>query len=274
MLPSKKTRLLAFDNGLRECLESRVTKMPDILFIVATKPEWSLLQAWGDWSRDAHVKYPLYSSIINEKRVHLLQTGIGPERAQEALASFLASHPAPSSIVNFGLCGALDPSLACGDVVVAARLTRDNHDSIAANTELTALFLTIAKDCGVPFRNASHLTTSVVLETPQAKTHAFQTTACASVDMEAHALATIATQKNIAFCALKSVFDEVSDDLEGMFGPHTLTSEGDVNVGGVAMGLLKKPKLVMSLPGFQKKAAKAGKNLAILLEAALDTQRL
>jgi len=53
--------------------------------------------------------------------VRIVRSGMGPEKAQSA-ARALASEPAPGALAVAGVCGALDPRLVPGDVVVASEL--------------------------------------------------------------------------------------------------------------------------------------------------------
>ncbi len=61
--------------------------------------------------------------------VRIARSGMGPRRAQAATRA-LASQPAPRALAVAGMCGALDPRLVPGDVVVASEL-RGNGAPIA-----------------------------------------------------------------------------------------------------------------------------------------------
>ena len=61
--------------------------------------------------------------------VRIARSGMGPRRAQAATRA-LASQPAPRALAVAGVCGALDPRLVPGDVVVASEL-RGNGAPIA-----------------------------------------------------------------------------------------------------------------------------------------------
>ena len=61
--------------------------------------------------------------------VRIERAGMGPKRAQ-ATALRLASEPAPRALAVAGVCGALDPRLVPGDVVVASEL-RGNGAPVA-----------------------------------------------------------------------------------------------------------------------------------------------
>lgn len=55
------------------------------------------------------------------RQVHLLSTGMGPDRAKAGLEAYLASHR-PEAILITGYCGALDPSLRVGQWVAATEM--------------------------------------------------------------------------------------------------------------------------------------------------------
>ena len=65
--------------------------------------------------------------------VRVVRTGVGPVRSRRAIRG-LREDPAELLVVA-GLCGAVDPSLAVGDVVVASELRRLGAPPLSVETE-------------------------------------------------------------------------------------------------------------------------------------------
>ena len=65
--------------------------------------------------------------------VHVVRTGVGPERSRQATRR-LREDPAELLAVA-GLCGGVDPNLAVGDVVVASALSRLGAPPLPVETE-------------------------------------------------------------------------------------------------------------------------------------------
>ena len=60
------------------------------------------------------------SRELKTVRIHV--TGIGRKRARATLAKILSESNSPSIIIAAGFCGALQPSLKVGDVVIASEV--------------------------------------------------------------------------------------------------------------------------------------------------------
>jgi nucleoside phosphorylase len=90
------------------------TATADILFIAADPREFA--GAMRRWSKVTPLKLPVHwarSAIWKGKRIVAIANGAGPHRAAQAAYAF------PYKVlVNLGFCGALDPRLKIGDIVV------------------------------------------------------------------------------------------------------------------------------------------------------------
>jgi nucleoside phosphorylase len=90
------------------------TDIADILFIAADPREFS--GAMRRWSKVQPLQLPVHwarTAIWRNKRIVAIANGAGPHR------SALAASAVPYKVlVNLGFCGALDPRLKVGDIVV------------------------------------------------------------------------------------------------------------------------------------------------------------
>src|SRR5690606_9321517 len=123
----------------------------------------SPLKNWIALTRDSRHSAPLYAATLNGLQVHLLQTGIGPLRAEASLIQYLDHRPRPSLAINFGLCGALLPDLSTGDIVVPSSIVMQGKAPVETSLHHMERLTAIARDKSIPCRQAAHLTTDHVL---------------------------------------------------------------------------------------------------------------
>src|SRR5262245_21808042 len=81
---------------------------------------------------------------IAPKGVVFFKTGMGQQKADPAIRTFLAQHQ-PRLLINTGFAGALSPSLEIGDIVIANRLRRGNPVDRPAEIEVSDKALSIPR---------------------------------------------------------------------------------------------------------------------------------
>jgi nucleoside phosphorylase len=129
--------------------------------------------------------------------VEVLQTGVGPARAAQALAARLGRGALPSLVVSSGFAGALTRGIRLHAVVTAARLHRLGPDG-AVPVRLPPGTLRIARDavrCQVATADAVLVGDHPALPAP------------AAVDMESAALAEVAAAAGLKVEVLRVVTD-------------------------------------------------------------------
>ena len=161
----------------------------------------------------------------------------------------------PRAILAVGFCGALDPALAVGDLVVAERvLDEATGDSFAADPGLLA---------AAPGRRGVLVSARHIARTPADRARLPGTV----VDLESAALARAAGAAGVPFLALRAVTDTTRHrlpDFERMAGPS-----GVLRPGRVAAYLVVHP---VELPMFLRlgpAATRAGRALSRGLERLL-----
>jgi len=137
--------------------------------------------------------------------VRIVRAGMGPARAQAA-ARALASEPAPCALAVAGVCGALDPRLVPGDVVVASEL-RGNGAPVALDSAKPLARALEARGIRV------HVGPIVSLARPAegAKRAELAATGALAADMESAWLAPLAARS--AFAVLRVVSDGPGHEL-------------------------------------------------------------
>ena len=127
-------------------------------------------------------------------------------------------------MVIIGTCGALDPGLATGDVVVPSRAVAregvahlyetlaDDTGIVHSDPDLTALGRTALESRGVRTADSLHLTWSSIFAQSGAMVEEWREGGYRSVDMEAATLFAVANHFGLPAAALLVVWDQLTAD--------------------------------------------------------------
>lgn len=226
-----------------------------ILLLCATKPEWGeLKKSFPNYKRDPGIDVPFYDLGPG---VQLGQIGLGSERAGHNVKNRLDTlTPKPKLVVHFGLAGGLDPRLKVGDLVLPDKILCEAGDFVAlgeGELKKTAEVLQMA------FFSGSLYSSSSVLETPDQKQKIFGKTGALAVDMESFAVAILCRERGIPYVSIRAIFDPFDWNLADLAAAQSIDAGGEVNKKGLAIGVCKNPRLLLSLPKFQRAASFANK---------------
>jgi len=141
----------------------------------------------------------------------------------------------PGAVISFGLCGALAPTLACGDIVLATQVL-DRGDGVEADPALRDLLRERLPRavCGPVVGSPT------IVGEAQEKAALALATGAIAVDMESAQIARAATAAGLPFAVVRAVSDRAADTLpraaQAGFGP-----EGAVDILAVILGLVRRP---------------------------------
>lgn len=138
-------------------------------------------------------------------------SGIGPHNAMRAAERLLACGVA--RLANWGVAGALDATLAAGDVLIADRVryTRDDPGFVTdadANERLAA-----ALSAALRVRRGTLWSTARPVATASEKQALAEHSDAIAVDMEAAPIAAIALRAKLPFVAVKAICDPAGREL-------------------------------------------------------------
>lgn len=169
----------------------------------------------------------------------------------------------PAALLSFGLCGALDPRLGVGDMVLGASVTTADGCFAADPTWTRELAE------AVPNARLTGIAASdEIMATPADKAALHARTGAGAVDMESHLVAAAAARLGVPFAVLRSVSDRADHTLSGA-AQAGFAVDGKPDVAAVAMALLARPRDFPSLIRTAVHAATAFRALHICA-AALD----
>ena len=148
---------------------------------------------------------PFRRLVCNSTNIQIHVSGIGRDRARRCVELVLATSP-PLLIIAAGFCGALNPTLQVGDIVMPPRLLTVDH---------------------------------LVCDPAEKRRLAREADA---VDMESAAIAEVCASKGIEFLAVRAV----SDTSDTALSPELehLLSGGTVSIWKACRALLGKPTLL------------------------------
>lgn len=138
-------------------------------------------------------------------------SGIGPHNAMRAAERLLAC--GVTRLANWGVAGALDATLAAGDVLIADRIryTRDDPGFTTDADASERLAATLSKALHV--RRGTLWSTARPVATASEKQALAEHSGAIAVDMEAAPIAAIALRAKLPFVAVKAICDPAGREL-------------------------------------------------------------
>lgn len=161
--------------------------------------------------------------------------GIGAGRLKERWPALLSASDCPL-VVSAGVCGALDPRLHVGDLVVCDSVI----DGGGARLSVTASASQRAAAQGANASTGAMVSSSQVVATPQAKAALRAKTGGVAVDMESAAILETASRHGCASMILRGISDDARETLpEELMA--LMDNDGHIRVG--RMLALARPRV-------------------------------
>lgn len=191
--------------------------------------------------------------------IHIRVTGVGCSRTRVALQHILTEANSPRAIIAAGFCGALQPGLQVGDIVVAGEVVDlaghswPSHSTLLPQNQQYRRLLT-----------TNHLIANAVEKQRLGEFHKAD-----AVDMESAAVAEACAARDIPFLAVRAV----SDTIDTKLSPELvrLLAGGNVSPWKALRALVRKPSLMGEFRRLAKDTRLAARNLA---EALVKIVRL
>jgi adenosylhomocysteine nucleosidase len=185
-------------------------------------------------------------------RALVLETGIGAARAAAAVRWVLESC-SPRLVVAAGFAGALAPSLAVGEVILASEVVEpeDLRWRVALPAELGDLL------CG------RLLSVPRLVTTPEEKRALARQYGALAVDMESAAVAEMCQERRVPCAVVRAISDAADAGLSPQL--VTLLAGGRASPARVIAALLRRPRLVGELWRLARDTRRAARRLAQVL---------
>lgn len=199
-----------------------------ILVVAADKSEFPGILAHAGRTRpaDLPVRWARWARL-NGHEVLLAANGVGPGWAAAAVDRALEAFPA-EAVVSTGICGALRPELATGDVVVADFVSGGGRRFAARPVSGRAAW-----------RTGTVCSTGHVVRSPEEKAQLAESGASV-VEMEAAGVAERTFAHGLPFYCVKAVSDLAADALVNDFN-KALRKDGQFDTIVLLRGALSQP---------------------------------
>ena len=186
-------------------------------------------------------------------QVRIVVMGMGPATAEHHAAAAIGD--GACAAISVGFCGALDPSLSVGDVVVPERV----RDALTGEEwECDA-----ARASGAGRRGGTLVTTDHVVSDPVARAELM----CLAVDMESAGAARACARAGVPFAAIRAVTDRTGDRLPDLAG--VVDDAGDIHAMRIAGRLIIHPGQIPAWVRLARGASAARRGLVPAVTRAL-----
>lgn len=206
-----------------------------------------------------------WSGFYENRRVVLVQTGVGPDRALRAARLTLSLFPVDLCISVGYACGLKD-EIKIGDLVVGEKvilLDQDMEKTFAADSHLLFLVDQVADRV---FKG-SILTVGRVIENPEEKQALAKSTGAIVLDMESAAVAQVAAEAGVPCLFLRAVSDLANEDLSGV--SNFLSSEGTIRPFRGTFYIITHPSSLAHLNRLRMRTATASRRLGDFIHSYL-----
>jgi adenosylhomocysteine nucleosidase len=162
-----------------------------------------------------------------------------------------------TALISIGICGALDPDLSVGDVIIGTEILGPDgaaYKTHPAWTEALAKALPAGRAAAIWGSDA------MVIDARE-KARLRETSGAAVADMESHFAARLAQAHGLDFAALRVVSDAAETSLPSAV-LDGLKPDGSPNLVGVLLGLARRPSELPALIRLGRDSEQALKALA------------
>ncbi len=250
-----------------------------VIGLIAAMPDEirPLLRLAGSFAKERTAGFTLYRFALGNRKVILIESGMGPERAATA-AALLIDEATPAVLVNFGFAGAVTAGLRVGDLVVAERILLHRGRLFSEQPGLAReLAERVAEAVGNGDRErgcrtlrGTFITAAEILQKRVLADLLPAGTSHPVVEMESAAVARIAAREGVPLVALRAISDGAEEELGFSIDEFT-DREMRIRAWKVLLTMAKKPWIIPQLVRLARNARLAGQNLALAVRDAVST---
>jgi len=211
----------------------------------------------------------LWQGTLCSQEVVLLQCGMGPERAAQAVL-WLGQHYQLAGVLSVGFAGGLQAELARGDAVLVTQIlalcgTPGSADGTAEvglqpDARLAHIAAMAVAQTAVVSHTGTLLSTPTVIAQAAAKRDMGQRSGALAVDMESYGIGQAAAQHHLPFAVLRTIFDPAGENL-ALPITTCLTPDGSLQPWHLLGSLVRHPGLWRQLPHWWRTSHVAGRHL-------------
>lgn len=218
---------------------------------------------------------PEWSEIKKNKEIqnfNLYQIGVGWKAVLKNVPPILNEWKKKGEcfVIHFGVSGALDENLKTGDIVLPTQFVDPENNELELSDEIIQKAESLLKELQLSYVKGRLFSSFNVLKTPEEKKNTGSSRSAIAVDMETYPVAKMCQEKDIPFLSIRAIFDPLDWDLTCLSEADFIDTKGDLSTLKIAKKIIQSPRLLISLPKYQKALSVANKNLTRFIISALD----
>ncbi len=212
-----------------------------------------------------------YQADLDGLPVTLVQCGIGRNNAIKA-TNYLLRSLKIKLLISSGIAGGMREGIGVGDLIMAENVSYSKQSDFEngelqlesdfpCKKEVVQLAKQLSSDLELKLHYGNILTVDKVISQAKTKRKIGEQNSFLAVDMESAAIAEVAREKGIEFAAIRSISDDIEDDLEIDYD-GIISSEGKVRVSNLALKVMKDPRQLAALRRLNRQTKTAAKRLS------------
>ncbi len=214
----------------------------------------------------SHTQYQgiqLFEGSLGPNPCILLQSGIGPQRAEKATQFLLQQYPVTHLLVT-GYCGGLVEGMKNAEAILADPVMvpeKGHAPTFVSDPDLLRQAQQHLEKLKINYFQGPLVTVSKQVLKSQDKKNLAQKSRAIAVDMESYAVMAAAHSfpKKIAMLTVRFIVDALGDELTDT-APF-IDESARVKPVAMVKEIIRRPKLLMELPDLEHKASRARTNL-------------
>jgi len=206
------------------------------------------------------------AQCTSDRGIRVFQSGAGYAASHRAAERAVAA--GAGALVSWGLAGGLQPRLGTGSVIIATAAT----DSAGARWQAHEGWVTAvlsALPAGLTVESGLLYCSDRMLVTPDAKAAAARRSGALGVDMETHAIAAVAAQRQVPWIGVRVVADSLLHGLPAGLSA-CVDDDGNTRLAGV-LHMLLRPGRWLAFANLAVCYRRADRSLALLASGLLPT---
>jgi len=172
-------------------------------------------------------------------------------------------------VISAGVCGALDPAVSCGSLILPETVIGPRGERYAAAVAHHRRHVAALSDRGMRFATGALATVAEVAATPGAKAKLREATGAVAVDMESALILRAAAEAGCPGLVLRGVSDDAEDSLSPELAA-LVTAEGRVRKARAAATVLRQPAILPKALKLQRATQRALATVADALQWSVD----
>jgi nucleoside phosphorylase len=172
-------------------------------------------------------------------------------------------------VISAGVCGALDPDVSCGSLILPETVIGPRGERYAATVAHHRHLVVALSGRGMRFAIGALATVAEVAATPEAKAKLREATGAVAVDMESALILRAAAEAGCPRLVLRGVSDDAADSLSPELAA-LITAEGKVRKARAAATVLRHPAILPKARKLQRATQGALAAVAEALQRSVE----